>query len=382
MPMINQQSMYRINNQKLNLKKESISFENYILKNRLGYYIGVRHEVSINHIIKIIPSSVLNLIKQNKIYLLISNEQESLIGCIKLIYEELIIKHKIPDDKIIYISGTIDVKDEILLISKIFNKKPIESYFYSYWEKCAHDYLNNNNFNKTQNLKSKIYLCLNRKWRLHRPFLISLLYSYNLEKHGHISLGKNEWHNSWNEMYNILLEMLQNNKCLQFYEFLKQHKHKILRIPELYLDTSNLDDPNIYDGKKMINKESIQYFKDAYFSVVTETNYFEDIIFLTEKTFKPLVMKQPFILVSSPNTLVFLKSLGYKTFSSIINEEYDQEKDHFTRMKLIVEEIDNLCKLSYAQLDNLIDSINDVLEHNFNHLKNKVNIEDYIYKLI
>lgn len=381
MSVINQNLMYRINDQQLNLKKVNISFENHISKNRLSYYIGIRHEVSVKQIVNVIPKSILNLIKQNKIYLLISNEQESLLGCIKLIYEELIIKHKIAEDRIIYISGTIDVKDEILSISKLFNKKPIESYFYSFWEKCAHDYLIKNTVNEIQNAKSKIYLCLNRKWRLHRTFLVSLLYSYNLEKHGHISLGKNEWHNSWNEMYNILLETTKNNKCLQFYELLQQHKHKILTIPDLYLDTTNLDDPNIADGRKIINKESIQYFKDTYFSVVTETNFFENITFLTEKIFKPIVMKQPFILVSSPNTLVFLKSLGYKTFSSIFNEEYDKEKNHFSRMKLIVEEISRLCNLSYQELDDLITLINNVLEHNFNHLKNKVNIEDYIYKL-
>lgn len=61
--------------------------------------------------------------------------------------------------------------------------------------------------------------------------------------------------------------------------------------------------------------------------VVTETSYAGIKNHLTEKTFKPIVLKQPFILVSNRGSLKYLKKYGFKTFADVWDESYDDADD-------------------------------------------------------
>jgi hypothetical protein len=45
-------------------------------------------------------------------------------------------------------------------------------------------------------------------------------------------------------------------------------------------------------------------------------------LFLTEKTFKPLALGMPFIVIGNPYILKRLRSLGYKTFVLYITLRY------------------------------------------------------------
>ena len=61
--------------------------------------------------------------------------------------------------------------------------------------------------------------------------------------------------------------------------------------------------------------------------VVTETSYSGRKNHLTEKIFKPIVLKQPFILVSNRGSLAYLRKYGFKTFEGIWDESYDTLPD-------------------------------------------------------
>ena len=50
-------------------------------------------------------------------------------------------------------------------------------------------------------------------------------------------------------------------------------------------------------------------------------------IFISEKTWKPIMVGHPFIMVGNKNNLKFLKDLGYKTFDKWIDESYDDIED-------------------------------------------------------
>jgi hypothetical protein len=66
-----------------------------------------------------------------------------------------------------------------------------------------------------------------------------------------------------------------------------------------------------------------------------------------------------------------MRSIGYKTFGSIINEDYDSEEDDCKRMLMIVDEIDRLCNLSDNELRVFLDSAKEITEYNYNVLLNK-----------
>ena len=82
------------------------------------------------------------------------------------------------------------------------------------------------------------------------------------------------------------------------------------------------------------------YYQTSLISVVTETNFDNNDIFNTEKIFKPMVHRHPFILVGPYKTLEHLKNMGYKTFSDFWDESYDDIEDPFERLLKIVE----ICK--------------------------------------
>lgn len=75
----------------------------------------------------------------------------------------------------------------------------------------------------------------------------------------------------------------------------------------------------------------IQY-ESTFFSLVTETGNNitfanNSICHFTEKTFKPLLAEHPFIIQSGEGHLEFLRSLGLKTFDSIIDESYENNNE-------------------------------------------------------
>jgi len=108
----------------------------------------------------------------------------------------------------------------------------------------------------------------------------------------------------------------------------------------------------------------------AFCHVVTETVYFLPKLHLTEKVFKPIVAKRPFILVAAPGNLAYLKSYGFKTFDRWIDESYDQETDNYLRIEMITAEIKKLCELSPAALQQMYQEMQEVLEYNFDYFYN------------
>jgi len=86
---------------------------------------------------------------------------------------------------------------------------------------------------------------------------------------------------------------------------------------------------------------------------------------ITEKTYKPIACKKPFMVFSTPYFLEDLKKMGYKTFNGCIDESYDLEVDNFKRLNLIVSEIERISKLSENEYKKLLEDMNEICEHNY-----------------
>ena len=106
---------------------------------------------------------------------------------------------------------------------------------------------------------------------------------------------------------------------------------------------------------------------DSVFYVPTETVYFGRRWHLTEKTFKPIALEMPFILVAPAGSLEYLRSYGFKTFNGIIDESYDEETDDIKRLEKVTQllvEINNITANEKLQLHKQCLSI---VEYNYNH---------------
>lgn len=98
--------------------------------------------------------------------------------------------------------------------------------------------------------------------------------------------------------------------------------------------------------------------------VVTETVYHGRKNHLTEKTFKPIVMQQPFVLVSCRGSLEYLRRYGFQTFKEFWNEDYDDSDDTVRIMKVskLLADLDSISAQEKKQLQK---HLAPVVEHNF-----------------
>ena len=91
---------------------------------------------------------------------------------------------------------------------------------------------------------------------------------------------------------------------------------------------------------------------------------------LTEKTFKPICMQMPFVLVSTVGSLNYLRSYGFKTFDSLWDESYDSEMDDDKRLGMIADLLKQLDSMSTQQRQDLYWAAMPIVQHNYNHFYN------------
>jgi len=110
-----------------------------------------------------------------------------------------------------------------------------------------------------------------------------------------------------------------------------------------------------------------QLWQNSLWHLVSETVFYESKLHLTEKVFKPIVALRPFILVSAPGSLKYLKSYGFKTFDNWIDEGYDHIHDADQRLDAICAEIERYANMSTRQLRAVSADMMSVLQYNKSH---------------
>lgn len=106
---------------------------------------------------------------------------------------------------------------------------------------------------------------------------------------------------------------------------------------------------------------------DSLFYVPTETVYFGSRLHLTEKTFKAIALEMPFVLVAPAGSLEYLRSYGFKTFNSVIDERYDDITDDHQRLQAVCDLLKDIESMSHAERWQLHRHMLPMIEHNYNH---------------
>jgi hypothetical protein len=116
------------------------------------------------------------------------------------------------------------------------------------------------------------------------------------------------------------------------------------------------------------NLNLLQYYRDIFVDVVVEPNVSGKCFLVTEKLWRAILAKRPFIVVSNPNYLNNLKRLGFKTFDNYWDEEYDihKEVNRIDKIKLILQEISSW---ALDELSNKLQDMESDLDHNLTVFK-------------
>jgi hypothetical protein len=100
--------------------------------------------------------------------------------------------------------------------------------------------------------------------------------------------------------------------------------------------------------------------------LVTETVATGHRHHLTEKTFKPIALGMPFVIVGTQGSLKYLRSYGFRTFGDLWDESYDDEPDDHLRIEKIAHTLKQLEDLQEHRQD-IFESAHEIIEHNWNH---------------
>ena len=86
--------------------------------------------------------------------------------------------------------------------------------------------------------------------------------------------------------------------------------------------------------------------------------------FFTEKTWKPIVYKRPFLLLGVPEINQTLKKLGFELYDEIFHYSFDNQPDDLKRLKMFWEQIDKYIDLDPKIFSDKLKVLDEKLEHN------------------
>jgi len=274
-------------------------------------------------------------------------------------------KLNLPDASFIWLTG--DPNGQAVIEDLMFKrmpKKPFQVWGAYYFEYLAHKTFPKYTEEYMPGHKEKTFLCYNNVLRPSRIEFLEHMLKHDLVKDSYYSfIGGSRSTTTTDGLLDIINAKLYPNI----------HDNK--NILPLVLSDDWSGDLEITD---------YSFYENSYFSVVTETLYYplyavpnqvcaEYVpafigLFLTEKTYKPIAMKHPFILLAPAHSLRALRERGYKTFSPLIDESYDEIENDNLRLQAVVEEVKRLSKSDLVEFSH---QVKDIVEHNERILRNQ-----------
>lgn len=340
-------------------------------KQNFVWFFELRHPFVLKNLDKYkIPNDVSNAIKEKRCKILVlgwmenwgSKEFEILYSSFKTQIPELMHED--------FVYATASLED--------YSKEKFNHYYANRMERQWHEVFYKKIERKRKTFqKVKDFICLNRRPAWHRFLTISLLWEY---RHmGYLShLAKDSKLND--SYYGTETAEDHYEKALEVFEACdpwpkiasKKFKKQIEKALPL---TLKHDKYNILNGDNPNKDTDAPKYLESWIHVVTETRMEAHIDentwidrFVSEKTFKPMFYKQFFVLVGQYKTLEALKKLGYKTFDTLFNENYDKKKNPYFRTMDALENIKRWLQLNETQKQNEQDRHQPIFEHNFQNL--------------
>lgn len=206
----------------------------------------------------------------------------------------------------------------------------------------------------------KKFWCGNWRYASHRHCIASYLVN---------TVDPKDYNLSW--IYKSTSQILLNNKFAELprNQILLEGSNKLGKLSPLAMDVE-IDRKYNIDEYVEINMDTnpAKHYKESLVAIVNETRFAEMTPLLTEKIMNAMLNCRPFIMVGPPGNLAYMKRWGFSTFGDIIDESYDNELDHATRLDMIFTEIDKIANLTYDQMIDFYAEAIPNCVHNFYHI--------------
>lgn len=318
-----------------------------------------------HHESKTISYYVLRRVKEKTAYIVISNPFESFLEDFHLMAINNYFKQLgVPLSQIIYSSCCPNGDDIYNDFCKRYNLVPEM--------RCEFMPIYASNLKKETALgktyipgpREKDFLCFNRRYRDHRLLFGLLLHKHELLDCSYFSLAKYQPENTadFRSIADAINRQLHNN----ILEISPENIYKFDDKLPLVLDTDDFNGLH----PTAVTDTITNLYNNSLVHIISETNFYTNIIHQTEKTIKPIANMQPFIMLGSPNSLKSIKDMGFKTFSDFWDESYDLEFDHTLRLLKIVELCKTISQWTPERKIEFTHQVKDIVEYNYNHFMN------------
>ena len=297
--------------------------------------------------------------------------------------------------KLLLSQYNIDITKVIVLTaswSYIYNDFPFRMIYYPYAE--HHRQINSEDILPPRKPDAKKFLCLNAHHRQHRFELVYQVFKRGMENNFNISYLASM--DDGEDVIEIWRGLAQNiDDPYPFGEW-DEDRQRFLKLTPIFYDytkdeidhegnTNLVVDRRISDNRRaaigrdqilrrrVVMGNPVFHRENNWIYVITET-MFGDCIGkdnnhrdVSEKTWKPIGLKMPFILLHQPFALRRLRDIGYRTFHTIWDENYDEitnVADRFNSIMDLIESINNR-----EDFLDIMHKCEEIVEHNFQMLK-------------
>ena len=331
-------------------------------------------------VLDMIPTEWITSINAGKITVIIDTAEESWgpvypdsithvdSANVHLILEQNALRVGIDPNRIIWLTGVLNAQSYCNQSDCRVYVKSICQFLFSFV-----NIIKKEDYETVTHTPDKFLICPNRFPKAHRGYAVTKLLEYENESAPmRISFPKD-------------LPAYPHNTIIDCYYKLQDRKSKF---PEFF-DPDNLIDWDLLKERMYTIHETLprviddidfntdtcaeenaissihDYYHRSAFCLVTETWAEGRKLFLSDAILAPILNKTPFMVVGNCGTLEFLKSKGFKTFDSIIDESYDSIKDDVTRWNTVLAEVQ---KLSHQDWQSKRQQVEEIVQHNFYHM--------------
>ena len=202
--------------------------------------------------------------------------------------------------------------------------------------------------------RAKKFICLNRRPHAGRFAGVTLLYPH-IDR-GYLSMAKR---GDTADGYFDIQEFLFQQESPKIY---KKYVESNLREKIPLKINDNID----AEIENPVSDKATDKFYDSFLHICPETYQYNvpGRLFFSEKIFKPIMYMQPFVILGQSNSLSTLHSIGYRTFSSVLDESYDNEKNATKRLTKAIDSAVKFFDRPDDELHNDMIKIKDILVHN------------------
>lgn len=312
------------------------------------------------------PSNdILHSIKQGNGYILIDHSPEAFVYDKHLnVIHSYFLSHDIPLYKILYLTGcmnTEEVYNNYCIRHQIPNDPRYRLKLVSY--PCSIDSasrdienLESEPFYDSTLVPKKLFLSWNRRHKAHRNMLALLFDKNDLLNYSYFSMSKEE-----PEFPDRKFEDIFEDKWLEIFNLTRGDVIDLVKKLPLVVDGETV----ITKMMKGTQSTSENFYENSLVSIITETNFLENEISMTEKSIKPVKEKHPFIMIGVKGTLKAYHNLGYKTFSNFWSEEYDNIEDSWERLREIIRICKEISKWDNEKILEFKKKVKPILDYNF-----------------